>query len=184
MFNVKKIALGLCICLLAATTAFASPEAPTDAEVKAAYTNAVKVYNWFDHNTLPTDGLHKKEVGYMIYYSVNYPGIKTMGQLRQAMHAVFTPELTGMIMSMSRAYREIDNILYVAPASRGKNIFAGNTSFTIVRQAPDKINLQAKTEIYDSANPFNRKVVDYKIKDFLYTKTADGWRFATFSSID
>ncbi len=178
----KALALLGVSCLIMAGSCLASPAAPTDEEVKAAYDKALVVYNWFDHNTLPTDGTSKKEAGYMIYYNVNYPGIKTMGQLRQAMYTVFTPELSSMLLSTSRAYREFDNVLYVAPASRGHNILAGNTTFTITRPSVDKINLQAKTEMYN--NPLDKKVSSYRTKDFLYVNTASGWRFATFSSIN
>ena len=60
------------------STAFASAESPTDDEVIAAYTNANKVYNWFGINPLPTNGRQKKEIGFMIYYNVNFPNVRTM----------------------------------------------------------------------------------------------------------
>ena len=119
----------------------------------------------------------------MIYYNVNYPGIRTMADLRRTLNTVFTPELSNMLIGSSKAYKEFNNILYVAPADRGNNIFAGDTSFSVTRPAADKIVMQAKTEIFDSPNPAIRKIAKYNIKDFTYVKTADGWRFSTFSSI-
>ena len=132
----KKLAFLLAAFSLTTSVALASPEAPTDQEVRAAYDKASVVYNWFDQNTLPTDGRLKKEVGFMIYYNVEYPGIKTMANLRQQMDEVFTPELTGMLFSGSRAYKEFSGQLYVAPASRGDNAFAGKSTFSIFRVSP------------------------------------------------
>lgn len=179
----KKVLLMACALLLITGNVFASPEAPTDEEVTVAYHNAAKIYDWFDHRTLPTNGLSRKAAGFMIYYNVEYPGIKTMSDLRRTLYTVFTPELSNMLISSSRTYREFNNVLYVAPAGRGNNIFAGNTTFDITRPAADKILLQAKTEIYDSANHATGKIVKYNVKDFNYVKTTDGWRFSTFSSI-
>ena len=179
----KKIMLIGCALLLSVGTVFASPEAPTDEEVKVAYDNAVKYYNWFDHHSLPTNGASKKAFGFMIYYNVDYPGIKTMADLRRTLNTVFTPEMANMMIGSSKNYREFNGILYVAPADRGNNIFAGNTTFSINRQAPDKIVLTAKTEMYDNPNHAKGKIASYTTKDFLYAKTANGWRFATFSSV-
>jgi len=179
----KKIMLIGCALLLLTGNVFASPEAPTDEEVTAAYHNASKYYDWFDHHTLPTDGTARKAYGFMIYYNVNYPGIRTMNDLRNALNTVFTSELSNMLIGSSKTYKEFNNALYVAPAGRGNNIFAGNTSFSIARPAEDKIILTAKTEIYDNADHAKGKIINYNSKDFTYVKTINGWRFATFSSI-
>lgn len=186
MVTLKKILRGFMMILALfalCSTVFASAESPTDEEVIAAYNNANKVYNWFGLVPLPTDGRQKKETGYMIYYNVNYPNIRTMSDLRREMNAVFTSDLTNSILGNSRTYREFGGGLYVAPSGLRANVFAGQSSFSVNRLNADSINLQVTTEILE--NPLKNKmdVVRYETKDFSYVNTPIGWRFATFTRV-
>ena len=79
----RSFFLAVCLVLSAAGAAFASPSAPTDQEVITAFQNAVTVFEWFEHQPLPTDGNDKKDSGYMIYYSVSDTNIRTMAQLKR-----------------------------------------------------------------------------------------------------
>ena len=165
------------------STAFASAESPTDDEVIAAYTNANKVYNWFGIAPLPTNGRQKKEIGFMIYYNVNFPNIRTMSDLRREMNAVFISDLTNKILAESRTYRDFDGGLYVAPSGLRANVFAGQSSFTVNRLTADSINLQVTTEILENPPKNKMDVVRYETKDFSYVNTPIGWRFATFTRV-
>lgn len=175
----KAFILALALVTVSAV-AFASPENPTDSEVLAAYEKAVVVYDWFDIKPLPTNGEMKKEQGFMIYYNVTDPKIKTMGALRSAMDGVFTPNLTNMILGRRNMYREFNGLLYVAPAGRGVNQFAGNTTFKVVSRTADKIVLQSTTEIFGSDH---KTIAKYQTKDFDYVKSLSGWRFNTFAAV-
>ena len=179
----KKV-ISLFITLLAiCATALASAENPTNTEVMEAYKQASTIYNWFNLNSLPTAGRMKKEAGYMIYYNVSDPKIRTMASLRGTMNTVFTPELTNKILGSSRTYREFGGALYVAPASRGQNIYAGKTTYKVVHENADYIKIQASTEIYEDPTAKTPKVIKFETKDFAYIKTPAGWRFATFTSV-
>lgn len=156
---------------------------PTDDEVIAAYHNARVVYNWFDLKQLPTNGRSKKETGYMIYYNVNYPGIRTMSELRNECNKVFTPDLTSLLLTRSRAYREFNGGLYVAPAGRGTNIYAGDIAVKVLRDAaaPDKMTVQVTTFMFKDVKhtiPDNPQ-----IRNFTYVNTPAGWRFSTFKAV-
>jgi len=164
-------------------TAIASAASPTDEEVVAAYNNANKVYNWFSLAPLPTNGRLKKEAGYMIYYNVDYPNIRTMSDLRREMNAVFTSDLTSKILGSSRIYKEFNGGLYVAPCDFRPNAFAGQSSFKIQRLTDDNIDLQITTEILEDPQKNKMAVVKYETKNFSYVKTLIGWRFATFERI-
>ena len=179
----KKIFKALFMTLAFVTicaVVFASPENPTDGEVLAAYNKALPVFEYFDIKPLPTNGEMKKELGFMIYYNVTDPKIKSMGALRSVMDGVFTPALSNMILTSRNMYREFNGTLYVAPAGRKVNKFAGNTTFKVTQRTADKIILQTSTEIFGKDL---KTVVKYQTKDFNYVKTASGWRFATFEAI-
>lgn len=68
--------------IMGAMTAFASPENPTNEEVMTALTRATTVFEWFEHNPLPTDGKERFDSGYMLYYSVSDPTIHNMLDLK------------------------------------------------------------------------------------------------------
>ena len=162
---------------------FASPSDPTEQEALDAWQQAYKVFNLFDMHPLPTDGRGKKQVGYMIYYNVSDPNIKTMSALRSKMNTVFTSELTNRILTTSRTYIDNGGYLYVAPAGRGTNIYAGKTTFKVIKEAPDKMTIQTITEILEDPRHNKMNVIKYDTKDFTYVKTLSGWRFANFTRI-
>lgn len=165
------------------TTALAAT--PTDQEVIAAYQNANKVFEWFSCKPLPTNGRMKKETGYMIYYNVNYPNVRTMGDLHRECEKVFTYTFSNQLISSSRLYKEFDGGLFVAPAGRGYNVFAGKDSFKVVRDAatPDKLTLQVSTEKLENPPAGKMAVVGYNTHNFSYISTPIGWRFANFQAV-
>lgn len=102
----RTLGAAILLVVAAATTAFASPEAPTDQEVIQAFQQANTVYEWFDHHPLKTDGKNKQDTGYMIYYTVADKQFPTMMALKSKVHEVFTDALASFIISDSRLYRE------------------------------------------------------------------------------
>lgn len=180
----RSFFLAVCLVLSAAGAAFASPSAPTDQEVITAFQNAVTVFEWFEHQPLPTDGNDKKDSGYMIYYSVSDPNIRTMAQLKAKVHENFTDALSSFIISGSRFYREFDGKLYVAPNGKPLDPHKGTTTFNIVRKGADRIELQASTPIMQDPEHGKTNVVRVQKVTFPYVKTEKGWRFSYFESLE
>lgn len=56
MKKIRTLMLTALALIMGAMTAFASPENPTNEEVMTALTRATTVFEWFEHNPLPTDG--------------------------------------------------------------------------------------------------------------------------------
>ena len=75
MKKIRTLMLTALALIMGAMTAFASPENPTNEEVMTALTRATTVFEWFEHNPLPTDGKERFDSGYMLYYSVSDPTI-------------------------------------------------------------------------------------------------------------
>lgn len=175
----KAFLLTLALVTISAA-ACASPENPTDSEVLAAYNTALPVFEWFDIKPLPTNGEEKKELGFMIYYNVTDPKIKSMDSLHSALDKVFTSTFSSMLITSRNMYREFNGTLYVAPAGRKVNKYAGNTTFKVTQRTADKIVLQASTEIFGKDL---KTVATHKTQNFDYVKTPSGWRFATFEAV-
>ena len=86
MKKIRTLMLTALALIMGAMTAFASPENPTNEEVMTALTRATTVFEWFEHNPLPTDGKERFDSGYMLYYSVSDPTIHNMLDLKAAVH--------------------------------------------------------------------------------------------------
>ncbi len=71
MKKIRTLMLTALALIMGAMTAFASPENPTNEEVMTALTRATTVFEWFEHNPLPTDGKERFDSGYMLYYSAS-----------------------------------------------------------------------------------------------------------------
>ena len=183
MKKILKSLIMLFALISLCTTAMAAENSPSDEEVIGAYHNASKVYNWFSLSSLPTNGRLKKEAGYMIYYNVDYPNIRTMSDLRREMNAVFTSDLTSQILANSRTYKEFDGGLYVSPSNFRANVFAGQSAFKVNPIDTDNITLQVTTEILEDPLKNKKNVVKYETKNFSYVKTLVGWRFSSFERI-
>ena len=54
MKKIRTLMLTALALIMGAMTAFASPENPTNEEVMTALTRATTVFEWFEHNPLPT----------------------------------------------------------------------------------------------------------------------------------
>lgn len=180
----KKLLLSIMalLVLLCGATAFAA--APTDSEIIDAYYKADKVYAWFTRHCLPTNGVRKQEHLYMIYYNVNYPGIRTMADLRRECNKVFTPQMTNNLIATSRTYKEFGGGLYVAAADRGDNILIGETRFEVNRNTanPDYCII-LKTISEKFSDHTHKTLVGYQTLEFSYVHTPDGWRFDTFHDV-
>lgn len=180
----RSICLTALLAFTAACTAFASPEAPTDEEIAQAFQKANTVYEWFEHHPLPTQGKDRKDSGYMLHYSVSDESIPNMAALKARVHEVFTDALSSFIISGSRTYREFGGKLYVAPGGKPLDPHKGATTFTIVRESPMKINLEAATPIMEDPKNGKTNVVKIQKVTFPYVKTEKGWRFSYFESLE
>lgn len=183
MKKILKSLIMVFVLVTMCTTAMAAETTPKEADVISAYTNASKVYNWFTLTTLPTDGRLKKSAGYMVYYNVNYPNIRTMLDLRREMNSVFTSDLTNQILATSRNYKEFDGGLYVSPCKFKTNALAGQSTFKLIPLTADTLNLQITTEILEDPLHNKNNVVRYETKNFSYVNTLVGWRFSSFERI-
>lgn len=187
VISLKKI-LTMFLMLLVAFSFMAVPqkasaaEAPTDEQVIAAYHEANKVYDWFYGTSLPTNGRAKKELGYTVYYNVEYPNIRVAVDLLRETQKVFTVEFSNALIGESRRYKTFDNFLFVCPINIAKSKRIGESTYSVERINADKIILHITTEL---VNPklAERPVVGSKVTDFEYVNTPMGWRFATFSVI-
>ena len=177
-----SLIMAVVVLALGSATTFAA--SPTDKEVISAYHAANQIFDWYGKNPLPTNGKSKYEQGYMIYYNVDSPIIHSFADLRRETEMQFTPAFTSLLISNTRIYKNVNGILYVAPANRGDNIFAGNTTFRVLRDAtkPDVITLQTSTAIYESPS-HTGKITKYDVKTFPYVNTPNGWRFSDFQSV-
>lgn len=106
MKKIRTLMLTALALIMGAMTAFASPENPTNEEVMTALTRATTVFEWFEHNPLPTDGKERFDSGYMLYYSVSDPTIHNMLDLKAAVHDIFTDSLASFIISGNKMYRQ------------------------------------------------------------------------------
>jgi hypothetical protein len=181
MKKFRSILLAAFMVITAACTAFASPEAPTDTEVMAAFKHATTVFEWFEHDPLPTDGKERFDSGYMMYYSVSDPKINTMLALKQEVHNVFTDSLSSFIISGNKMYRQTNEKLFVAPAAKKADPLKGTSTFTISRPSAEKIVVTAQTPIYTAKD--HKTLARTQVTEFPYVKTAKGWRFSYFESL-
>ncbi len=180
----RTLGAAVLLVVATATTAFASPEAPTDQEIIQAFQQANTVYEWFDHHPLQTDGKNKQDTGYMIYYTVADKQFPTMMALKSKVHEVFTDALASFIISDSRLYREFDGKLYVAPGARPQDPKKGTSSIDIKRVSPTEIDLNVSTPIMEDPVHGKTNVVETRKATFPYVKTAKGWRFSYFESLE
>lgn len=167
--------------LMGAMTAFASPENPTNEEVMTALSRATTVFEWLEHDPLPTDGKERFDSGYMLYYSVSDPTIHNMLELKAAVHDIFTDSLASFIISGNKMYRQSDNKLFVAPAAKKADPLRGTPTYSLSRPSSDRIVVTAKTPVY--ADKAHKTLVKTESVDFPYVKTAKGWRFSYFESL-
>lgn len=177
----RSFAVAAALVLAIAGTALTSPENPTTDEVLSAYQNAVKVYEWFEHDPLPTQGRERFDSGYMMYYLVSDSQIKTMMDLKQRVRDTFTDSLASFIMSENKMYRQNDKQLFVAPMAKKKNPKRGVPTLTVKKISDDKYIVTAQTPVYtDAAKTTLEKT---ETVEFPYVRTAKGWRFAYFESL-
>lgn len=181
MKKIRTLMLTALALIMGAMTAFASPENPTNEEVMTALTRATTVFEWFEHNPLPTDGKERFDSGYMLYYSVSDPTIHNMLDLKAAVHDIFTDSLASFIISGNKMYRQADNKLFVAPAAKKANPLKGTPTYSLSRPSSDRIVVTAKTPVY--ADKEHKTFVKTESVDFPYVKTAKGWRFSYFESL-
>ena len=177
----RSLAVAAALVMALGSTVLASPENPTTDEVMKAYNHAVTVYEWFEHDPLPTDGKQRLDSGYMLYYSVSDPKIQTMADLKKAVHDTFTDSLSSFIISENKMYRQSEKQLYVAPTPKRKDPKKGTSTLTIKKINKDKFVVTAETPIYTDSS--HKTLAKTQTVEFPYVRTAKGWRFSYFESL-
>lgn len=162
-------------------------EAPmTEQTVLAAYTEAARVYDWFDLCSLPT-GIEAIETDGNIYYPVEEPGIETMADLEAKVRSCFAPELSEEILARGENYRDIDGKLWCASAARGSNLFLLDKTVTAAQADENHwtVTLTFWADFTDTTPQGTpTATAGYSTAVLDYEKTDEGWRFATFCSSD
>ena len=169
------------------TTSDGEAESPlTEQAVLAAYTEAARVYDWFDLCSMPT-GIEAIQTDGYIYYPVEEPGIETMADLEAKVRSCFSPELSEEILARGENYREMDGRLWCASAARGSNLFLLDKTVTAAQADENHwtVTLTFWADFTDTtAQGTPTATAGYSTAVLDYEQTDEGWRFATFCSSD
>ena len=144
---------------------------------------AKEAFFWFEVSPLPAeegavDINSIKEIDGIYYYKVGHESIKSLSDMENYLNTLFSEEITNKLLDEHKdTYIDIDGELWVADASRGTDISVGNSIFTLTSAEKDKIVYTANVEEIDLET---EEVVAIKTYNYVYEKTADGWRWTQF----
>lgn len=151
----------------------------SDEEINEIYKEALKIYSWFDIDTLAVDLKQKISRNDMSYFKV-IDEVTKYDDFISMMNEVFDADIVNNILLKSVLYINVDGDLYAIPASRGTHQFRGDESYSIVKESNNSIIYKVKVEILDNQG----EITGYETSDFILELYDDGkWRFKNFNMV-
>lgn len=153
-----------------------------EAEILAAYEQALRVYGWFDLSPLPSMEETAVYEG-KVYRRVNMDGIQKIEDLRAYLRSVFSRDLTARLLdgeSCRIQYRDIDGALYVCGERRSR--VSGKGRFQIEPEQLDDTSYSVNI-LVDLLDEDGKTVVGLESWSFPYAYEDDRWVFTDFRLI-
>ena len=118
-----------------------------------------------------------------VYCRVDYPGIKTLADLRGYLKSLFSDGLVEELLPVDGTqYVELDGALYTIDGGRGADITKGEETVQVLRDGtPGRCTVRVTVEVLDPQQGFS--VVGSETHDFLYEQVGERWIFTTFSMV-
>lgn len=156
---------------------------PADEAILAAYEKAEEAWGWFEIAPMPLDRDDQRTVGEQVYCRVDYPGIKTLADLRGYLKSLFSDGLVEELLPVDGTqYVELDGALYTIDGGRGADITKGEETVQVLRDGtPGRCTVRVTVEVLDPQQGFS--VVGSETHDFLYEQVGERWIFTTFSMV-
>lgn len=156
---------------------------PADEAILAAYEKAEEAWGWFEIAPMPLDRDDQRTVGEQVYCRVDYPGIKTLADLRGYLKSLFSDGLVEELLPVDGTqYVELDGALYTIDGGRGADITKGEETVQVLRDGtPGRCTVRVTVEVLDPQQGFS--VVGSENHDFLYEQVGERWIFTTFSMV-
>ena len=132
---------------------------------------------------MPLDRDDQRTVGEQVYCRVDYPGIKTLADLRGYLKSLFSDGLVEELLPVDGTqYVELDGALYTIDGGRGADITKGEETVQVLRDGtPGRCTVRVTVEVLDPQQGFS--VVGSETHDFLYEQVGERWIFTTFSMV-
>lgn len=132
---------------------------------------------------MPLDRDDQRTVGEQVYCRVDYPGIKTLADLRGYLKSLFSDGLVEELLPVDGTqYVELDGALYTIDGGRGADITKGEETVQVLRDGtPARCTVRVTVEVLDPQQGFS--VVGSETHDFLYEQVGERWIFTTFSMV-
>ena len=145
--------------------------------ILAAYEKAEEAWGWFEIAPMPLDRDDQRTVGEQVYCRVDYPGIKTLADLRGYLKSLFSDGLVEELLPVDGTqYVELDGALYTIDGGRGAditNILSFERQFKGARVIRLEQNYRSTQNILDAANAVIRHNQGRKGKT-LWTENGRG----------
>ncbi len=163
-----------------------APAPLTEDGAIALFRQAREIWNWFEFGTLPTtDAALQAEGGTMQQVA----DFDSLDALRRHLDTYFSPNLTDHLLANYAQFQESDGALFVLPASRTRNLYAGKETaaafvYTEQTAAQQGVNcrIAATTEVMDLLDP---EIVLYlKHHDWYIAWNGQNYVFASFGPYD
>ncbi len=148
------------------------------------YAAAKQAFFWFNVSGMPpadatVDYNNIKEIDGQYYYKVGHETIKSTADLESYLKSLFSQDISQKLLEENKDnYIDINGELWAMDLTRGTNITVGKATFTISQKNDTKVVYTADVE---ELNPETLAVVGTNSYDYIYEKTADGWRWTEFS---
>ena len=165
------------------STPASGADEPADEAILAAYEKAEEAWGWFEIAPMPLDRDDQRTVGEQVYCRVDYPGIKTLADLRGYLKSLFSDGLVEELLPVDGTqYVELDGALYTIDGGRGADITKGEETVQVLRDGtPGRCTVRVTVEVLDPQQGFS--VVGSETHDFLYEQVGERWIFTTFSMV-
>lgn len=153
-----------------------------EAEVLAAYEQALRVYGWFDLAPLPTSG-ESARVNGETYYRVDMEGIETMEDLRAYLRGVFSQEVAERLLDGKDSrirYRDVNGSLFAAGEGREWEAGKGEARAEAERLEEDAFSVNV---IVDLLGEDGETVVGLESWSFPYALVDGRWVFTDFRMV-
>lgn len=153
-----------------------------EAEVLAAYEQALRVYSWFDLAPLPTSG-ESVLVNGENYYRVDMEGIEELEDLRAYLRGVFSQEVADRLLDGKTSrirYRDVDGRLFAAGKGREREAGKGEARAEVERLEEGAFSVNV---IVDLLGEDGETVVGLESWSFPYALVDGRWVFTDFRMV-
>lgn len=153
-----------------------------EAEVLAAYEQALRVYGWFDLAPLPTSG-ESVLVNGENYYRVDMEGIEELEDLRAYLRGVFSQEVSDRLLDGKTSrirYRDVNGRLFAAGEGREREAGKGEARAEVERLEEGAFSVNV---IVDLLGEDGETVVGLESWSFPYALVDGRWVFTDFRMV-